>query len=83
MIELDIEIIETSAEYTTLSNGKDVYRNIDRYNITFVINFDNKELITDIEPITIKMKEKPDSAKELETLIFKEFAKIFQLRVIR
>lgn len=80
---MNIEIIEVSAEYTTLSNGKDVYRNIDRYNVTFVINFDNKELITEIEPINIKMKEKPDSTKELETLIFKEFVKIFRPRVIR
>ncbi|MFW5988583.1 MAG: hypothetical protein ACOCQA_04030 [bacterium] len=78
VIDLDIEIIETSADYYTVNSNDNIYRIIRHYNITFAINFEDKDFIKDIKPITIKIVEMPDSTKELEKLLLKEFTKIFQ-----
>jgi hypothetical protein len=83
VIELDIQIIEKTAEFDIINVGHDVYREIKHYNVTFIIHFDNRGLIKDIEPITIKIKEMPDSSKKLKKIIFDEFAKMFQPRVIK
>lgn len=71
---MDIEIIKVSANTTDFRIGRKECINIDSYNVTFYFEHHSSELIKHIEPITIKIKEMPDSTKELKRKIFNEFA---------
>ncbi|TDO77697.1 hypothetical protein DFR79_13229 [Halanaerobium saccharolyticum] len=75
---MNIEIIKISANTTGFMVGRKECITIDSWNVTFYFEKHSNELITKIEPITIKIKEIPDSTEELEKIIFNEFAKLFQ-----
>jgi hypothetical protein len=75
---VNIEIIKISANTNGFMVGRKECITIDSWNVTFYFEKHSSELIKKIEPITIKIKEIPDSTEELEKRIFNEFAKIFQ-----